>query len=379
MLSLFFAIFALVGLWAAYSFSFKTLMKVHDAKNWVATSCEVISSEVRTSSSHSNGKNSTTYKAEISYRYEFNGQSYKNNAYHLTEFYSSGYNDKRKLVAAYPVALKFTCYVNPLNPNESVIDREPGWYLLFTLFPLPFIAVGLGGLFGNYRNRANEKAYASIAEKSASETMVLKEKMTPLMSFLFVFFICLFWNGCVLLMIYQWIIPTYQDTGSVPILNLLFAGVFVFFGVMILLGMISSFLQLFNPRMSITIYGSRLIPGESYQLAYTITGNAKRLQAFTLTLVSTEKITTITGNKTEMNEETAHEEKIYQQNAPIPQNSTITLSIPENIMPTFMASHNKVVWTLKVEGKIAFWPDMVHEFNIIIYPDIKRVESWLSL
>jgi hypothetical protein len=38
------------------------------------------------------------------------------------------------------------CYVNPINPNESVIHRGLDWYLLPGAMPIVLLCIGIGGL-----------------------------------------------------------------------------------------------------------------------------------------------------------------------------------------------------------------------------------------
>jgi hypothetical protein len=37
-------------------------------------------------------------------------------------------------------------------------------------------------------------------------------------------------------------------------------------------------------------------------------------------------------------------------------------------MHSFAAPHNKIVWSLKVEGVIDRWPDVGEEFPLVVYP-----------
>ena len=37
-------------------------------------------------------------------------------------------------------------------------------------------------------------------------------------------------------------------------------------------------------------------------------------------------------------------------------------------MHTFVAPHNKVLWTLAVAGEIARWPDVAEEFELLVLP-----------
>ena len=45
-----------------------------------------------------------------------------------------------------------------------------------------------------------------------------------------------------------------------------------------------------------------------------------------------------------------------------------SLTIPESAMPSFEAQHNKIIWSIHVQGEIPKWPDIQDEFPISIFP-----------
>ena len=44
------------------------------------------------------------------------------------------------------------------------------------------------------------------------------------------------------------------------------------------------------------------------------------------------------------------------------------IRIPADTMHSFEASHNKILWTLKLTGSIARWPDVIIEFPFVVQP-----------
>jgi hypothetical protein len=54
-----------------------------------------------------------------------------------------------------------TCYVNPEQPNEAVLQRASAWSALWLLFPLVFVGLGGGGLILLRRSRRAEVAALS--------------------------------------------------------------------------------------------------------------------------------------------------------------------------------------------------------------------------
>lgn len=137
----FFAVFLLAG--AGFSLFFvRPAVQVLKAKSWQATPCTVLSSQVR---SHS-GEDSTTYSVDVLYTYTFGGGEYKSNRYQFLGGSSGGYSEKERIVRRLPPLTRTTCYVNPDEPAEAVMNRDFSPEYAFGLVPLLFVAVGLGGI-----------------------------------------------------------------------------------------------------------------------------------------------------------------------------------------------------------------------------------------
>ena len=152
-LALFFLVFFLVGAGTFYSFGIKPLAKTWTARQWVATPAVVVSSEVRTHS----GDDGPTYSVNILYRYEVAGREYRSNRRAFISGSSSGYAGKARVVSQFPPGKQITCYVNPHDPVEAVLERgfTPGMAL--GIIPLVFLGVGAGGLTWVFRTNAFQK------------------------------------------------------------------------------------------------------------------------------------------------------------------------------------------------------------------------------
>lgn len=138
----FFGVFALMGGVAFWAMGIRPLMKALEARSWVETPAVVTASEVER---HAGSKGST-YNIAIAFGYTFEGVERHGKRYDFNSGSSSGEADKQRVVERFPVGAKTTCWVNPKNPAEAVIDRNLGWWFLWGLFPLIFLAVGLIGM-----------------------------------------------------------------------------------------------------------------------------------------------------------------------------------------------------------------------------------------
>ena len=126
-----------------YPFFIKPARKVLDAKSWPATPCTIVSSTVGTHS----GSKDTTYSVDITFEYTVGGATYTSRTYGFMRGSSSGYAAKQAIVSRYPPGAHTTCYVNPSEPQEAVIERGFTLEFLFGLIPLAFVGIGLLVLF----------------------------------------------------------------------------------------------------------------------------------------------------------------------------------------------------------------------------------------
>ena len=45
------------------------------------------------------------------------------------------------------------------------------------------------------------------------------------------------------------------------------------------------------------------------------------------------------------------------------------VDVPTDIPPSFKATHNKILWTLKTTCEIAGWPDSDDDYEVLVHPD----------
>jgi hypothetical protein len=142
-LAAFFALFGLAGALTFWLLAVRPVLRAVEARSWVESPAEIVSSAVE---AHSGSKGGSTYSVAIAFDYTFGARTYRGDHYDFETGSSSGRDAKQEVVDRFPAGAKTTCWVNPKNPVEAVIDRNLGWWILWGLFPLPFLGVGLGGL-----------------------------------------------------------------------------------------------------------------------------------------------------------------------------------------------------------------------------------------
>lgn len=132
-----------------------TVTRHHAAQKWVEMPAVIQTAKLERHESD----DSTTYKAVATYTYELAGRQYTGDRVSLHsgsdnigDFQRDAYTElKRHLDAGTP----FRCYVNPNDPQESVLYRHLRWemMLVFAVFAAVFGSVGVGMFVGAWAQR----------------------------------------------------------------------------------------------------------------------------------------------------------------------------------------------------------------------------------
>ncbi len=116
------------------------LWQIREARDWVPTPCEVLSSQMRSGTE--------TMRAIIQFRYQFQGQTYESQHFQFGDMSSGSFGQHQAVVAGYPAGLKTNCFVNPLDPTEAVILRSNAHaFTTWIFFSALFLVLGISLLF----------------------------------------------------------------------------------------------------------------------------------------------------------------------------------------------------------------------------------------
>lgn len=135
-----FAVFLAFGWLNTYDLVWKPWSSWFAARSWKEVRCTIVSSKVVAAP----GQNTETwYIAEITYRYVAGGLVRRGSRYSFEPSLPP-----QKLVALYPEDMVTTCWVDPENPEEAVLNRDVsvGRMTAIGLFPLLFLVAGVGGI-----------------------------------------------------------------------------------------------------------------------------------------------------------------------------------------------------------------------------------------
>jgi hypothetical protein len=123
------------GLWS-YA-GIQLLREGAAARAWVPTPCTVVTSRF------AEGPSEKTSYLEFSFSYHFSGKEFVSQRYSIL---SPSYESRRAAARAHPVGESATCFVDPADPKQAVIDREVNFWdwLKRMAGPAWFFVLGMG-------------------------------------------------------------------------------------------------------------------------------------------------------------------------------------------------------------------------------------------
>lgn len=379
---LFFGLFAAAGSFTFWMFTIRPFWGIYQAQSWAETPCTIVSSEVEV-----HAGDGDTYSIEIKYDYTFDGRPHRGERYHfMYGASSSGRKGKQAVVDRYPRGLQTTCYVDPDDPSQAVLNRGLTADLWWGLFSLPFLAVGYGGLLYGTGLLGSGKDSKSTDDQQALSTsgkvtttsdndddwqddrpVQLKPKHTPLGKFLGTTFVALFWNGLTGVFVYHAVQSHIQ--GRPEWCLTIFITPFVLIGLLLIYAIGHTFLALFIPRPTLSIDRARIPLGGATRLNWRISGRAHIIRHLKVFLQAQESATYRRGTATITDTHTFFKQTLFESHdsLTIPRGD-VDIEIPTDSMHSFEADHNKVVWEIHLAGEIPLRPDINSAFPIRVTP-----------
>ncbi len=385
-----FGSFFLFGTGIAVPFFIRPALQVVLAKSWQPAACEILSSRVRTHP----GEDGATYSIDVLYRYQIDGRQYRANRYQFMGGSSSGYDRRARIVEGLAPGTTTTCWVDPNDPHEAVIERGFTGDYLFGLMPLLFAGIGLGGLIfavgvlRGARRDAGKQAWTAVADPSSwswsggpeDETgeaaglaaargpMVLEPTRGPLGKLGCTILAALFWNGFI--SIFVWHIAQEWQAGNPQWMPALILTPFVLIGLAILSGIPYSILALLNPRPRLHLSPGALRTSESAHLEWAFRGAGSRVRHLTIRLEATETRTrqTDSGFRIETSALDHPGIPVLDRGRELPlEYGAVDFSVPADTPPS-TDGEPTIRWKLKLHGEIAYWPDVMTEYEVRVLP-----------
>jgi hypothetical protein len=190
--------------------------------------------------------------------------------------------------------------------------------------------------------------------------VTLTSKSSQLGSFVAITIVAAVWNGM------AWGILLFS---KMPGGGKFFVGIFCLIGLAIAAGAVHQFLSLFNPRPTLQASSGAVRLGDKLDVNYQFSGNTNRMKRMRLTFRGEEAATYRRGTNTTTDRHTFFEQVLLDTTEPGQMRSgSAKVEVPSDLIHTFTASNNKIVWTLKLHGEIPRWPDVSMEFEINVLP-----------
>ena len=336
---LFFGVFFLGGVGAAIPLFILPLVHLVEARSWQSVPCTVVSSSVR---SH-RGEDGDTYSVDIRYDYRFAGRPHSSNRYNFAIGSSSGYESKRRIVDQYRPGRQTVCYVDPGDPTQAVLNRELTWGMaLLGLFPLPFLAIGAGGMIYNVRSRRRSltqgppwapKPLVAVPSRLGDGT-ALRAQQSPRAKLIVIIFVALFWNGLISVFLYH-VIDGWQRGHGEWFLTI-FMIPFVLVGLGLIIGIGYFALACFNPRIKLALEPASPHLGDSASLIWLCSGRIDRISRLHVWLEGREEATYRRGTTTTTDKEVfARIELLDTTHAMEMVSGGAALTIPRDTMHSF--------------------------------------------
>lgn len=367
----FFGVFALAGMGFGWFFCFKPMLKAQQAESWLEVPCEIVWSTLRRNDGDSDS--GPTYRPDIFFRYELDGEVYHSNSHTFLRSSSSERRKHQATVRQYAAGTQQLCYVDPELPERAVLQREVGWSWV-VLIPLLFMSIGLGGVYYSLRKKEpafsggspteTKAMFASHPQKEAAVgPHILKPETSRSVGFVMVLVIALFWNGIVSLFASE-VISGWRD-GSPEWFLTLFLIPFLMVGLGLIVGVVCVFLSLFNPTVEVTLSRHPVVGGKPVRLSWEMSGTANRIRRFRVSIEAEESATYSQGTGTRTDKETFYVHTVIETASSLEMyRGSGECVLPEFLPPSFESENNKIVWKARVIGEIAWWPNIEEDYPI---------------
>jgi hypothetical protein len=344
----------------SFYFAFgKGVVKLYEARDWTPTPCTILSSEVQ---SHGD-----TYSIEVRFSYSVKGKIYESNRYDFLESSSSGYDSKAEVVRGIPAGSRTTCYVNPQDPVDAVLERCFTSDMYFAFIPLFFAMIGFIGMYFAITTKMTLSGRSKKDISVVPESRGMKVKSSPTARFIGLLCVTLFWNGIVSVFLWQ-AFKTWQSDDPEYFL-MIFLIPFVLVGLGLIAGVGYSFLSLFNPRLEVSMSPQEIILGGTIHVSWKINGNVQRIKQFQIRLEGTEEAQYRRGTTNYTDREIFFTKEIFQTASAYNVGAgSVSVQIPENSMHSLDTGNNKILWTIHIQGSIHNWPDVSETYEITVLP-----------
>ena len=122
--------------------------RANETREWTEVPMKITKAEVF---EEQLGMSPTEYRPIIEYAFTYQGKPATGAGIKRTEGFTKHKSKAQRAVDRYPVGSEGTCFVNPLNPKQTVLKHNTRAVLYTVWFPGLFVIAGLGIAIGSIR------------------------------------------------------------------------------------------------------------------------------------------------------------------------------------------------------------------------------------
>lgn len=383
-----------------------TIPELRVNRDFVEHACRVIDRRID-EVDHDDGP---LYAPEFRVEYTINGKEYSLWAhYEITDVHTSDRTRSETILKQFELGKEYPCWYDPRDPSHVVLKRGYTWFAwLMLLFPVPFLAIGGGGLFyvvWNWGKSAERRAV--LAQRPARHDLFDNtggvEPVCPYVpsdsdltdspgtrltfrlpaasrgwNLAVMGGITLVWN--LIVAFWAWEAVDRHLQGKHDWLLTFFLIPFLLIGSGLVVALVRQILidTAVGPTI-VEISGHPLFPGQSYELFFSQTGRAK-LDVFEALLVCEEEASYRQGTDTRTATRRVCEQRVFRREhiefrREEPFEARAEFIVPPGAMHSFRSDHNRINWRLIVKGKAPRRPEFERSFRLCVYPNPGRETS----
>lgn len=369
-----YTIFIIFGLAMFYHFSFQPLREWYSAQSWVETPCQIVSAELGSRQ----GKKNNLYSVNIVYQYTYEGKEYRSDIYSILTKASSDRTSRQAVIDKYINNTKPICYVNPAMPEKAVLNREFSNEYVTSFAPLLFVLFGCVGILSLYLKKARAKSSQadlptqtcppveadspdnSRLEYAKGQPVEFKASNTT-SNLLVLLVIAALWNGVVA----YYALNAFNESRYII---LCFTLPFAILGLILVFLAIVAFMQLFNPKLNLTLSSGTISPGTKAIVNWEIIGNGQKVKDMTFMICCYEMNRQgSSGKKSVRKAQKLYSQLIAEIDSPGDIGAgSFTFVLPANSLTSFSSKDYERSWSLEAKGTIKLWPDIreKHKFSV---------------
>ena len=184
-------------------------------------------------------------------------------------------------------------------------------------------------------------------------------------------FVAAFWNGLVSVFVWQaakgWLNHRPEWFLTVFLIP------FVAIGLVMIGAVVYFLLALFNPRPTLTTTPGAVSLGDTVEVQWLFRGRAEVIQRLRIWLEGREEAQYQRGTTTATDKSVfATLEVVNTTDRSAVRSGQARLRVPSDLMHSWSANHNKILWSIRMHGDIARWPDIKEEFPVTVLPAEKK-------